>query len=114
MKRLKTDWRHAEDVRRKIAFDEYVPANPEIDYRVSTNVGEIMEAALAAAGSIAIVIGGRCACMTDYLAAAGAKFPEVEMSELERFNDETMFDEMDEEREFERYRRIARFFRRSV
>ena len=114
MRRTHTDWLHADDVRRTFARAEAVPADPEIDCRVSANVGDIMAAALAAAGSFAFCIGGCTACETDYLAASGAVFPPVPIEELERFNRETMREFMDEAAEHERYAKIARFFRRSV
>ena len=69
-----------------------------------------MAAALAAAGSFALCIGGFTPCETDYLAASGAVFPPVPVEELERFNRETMRDFMDEAAEHERYRKIAKFF----
>jgi len=115
MKASNTDWRHFDDVRRTAAYAEAVPADPEIDCRVSANVGDLMAVALAAAGSFAFCIGGRTPCETDYLAASGAVFPQdVPVAELERFNRETMRPYMDEAAEHERYRRIAAFFGRRV
>jgi hypothetical protein len=113
MRRPHTDWRYADDVRRTVAYSEAVPADPDIDCRVSANVGDLMAAALMAAGSYAVRLGGRSACETDYLAASGAVFPPVPVEELERFNRETLFEGMDEAAEFDRYRRIAMFFRRT-
>ena len=115
MIRGKTDWRHFDDVRRTAAYAEAVPADHEIDCRVSPNVGDIMASALAAAGSFAFCIGGCTPCETDYLAASGAVFPaDVPVAELERFNRETMRPYMDEAAEHERYAKIALFFRKAV
>ena len=111
--KLKSDWRHFDDVRKVAAFAETVPTDPEIDCRVSANVGDIMAVALAAAGSFAFCVGGFTPCETDYLAASGAVFPPVPVEELERFNHETMREYMDEAAEHERYAKIALFFRRS-
>ena len=112
--KLKPDWRHADDVQRVTAFAEAVPADPEINYRVSANVGDLMAAALAAAGSYAIRIGGSVACETDYLAASGATFPaDVPIADLVAFNHATLIDDMDEYHEMRRYAAIAGFFRRS-
>lgn len=109
--KLKPDWRHADDVQRVTAFAEAVPADPEINYRVSANVGDLMAAALAAAGSYAIRIGGSVACETDYLAASGATFPDVPIEELIEFNRATLKPDMDEHLEMRRYALIARFFK---
>ena len=109
--KLKPDWRHADDVQRVAAFAEAVPADPEINYRVSANVGDLMAAALAAAGSYAIRLGGSVACETDYLAASGATFPDVPIDELIAFNAETLRPVMDEHLEMRRYAAIAGFFR---
>lgn len=108
--KVKTDWRHLDDVRRVSAFAESAHIDPAIDCRVSANVGDIMAATLAAAGAFALCIGGCTPCETDYLAASGAVFPPVPVEELERFNRETMRDFMDEAAEHERYRKIAQFF----
>ena len=108
-----TDWDTFKDVRR-CAGPEVYHTSEDIDCRVSANVGDIMAAALAAAGSFAFCIGGCTPCETDYLAASGAVFPPVPVEELERFNRETMREFMDEAAEFDRYRRIAMFFRRAV
>ncbi len=112
--KVKTDWRHLDDVRRVSAYAESAHIDPAIDCRVSANVGDIMAAALAAAGSFAFCIGGCTPCETDYLAASGAVFPPVPVEELERFNRETMRDFMDERAEHERYAKVARFFRKAV
>ena len=112
--KVKTDWRHLDDVRRVSAYAESAHIAPEIDCRVSANVGDIMAAALAAAGSFALRIGGFTPCETDYLAASGAVFPPVPVEELERFNRETMREFMDERAEHERYAKIALFFRRGA
>ena len=112
--KVKTDWRHLDDVRRVSAYAESAHIDPEIDCRVSANVGEIMAAALAAAGAFALCIGGCTPCETDYLAASGAVFPPVPVEELERFNRETMRDFMDEAAEHERYAKIALLFMRGA
>lgn len=110
--KLKPDWRHADDVQRVAAFAEAVPADPEINYRVLANVGDLMAAALAAAGSYAIRIGGSVACETDYLAASGATFPaDVPIADLVAFNRATLKPDMDEHLEMRRYALIARFFK---
>lgn len=112
--KLKTDRRHADDVQRVAAYAEAANIDPDVDCRVSANVGDLMAAALAAAGSFAFCVGGCTPCETDYLAASGATFPPVPIEELERFNRETMREYMDEAAEHERYRRIALFFRRGA
>ena len=109
--KLKPDWRHADDVQRVAAFADEVPADPEINYRVSANVGDLMAAALAAAGSYAIVTGGSEPCETDYLAARGATFPaHVTYEQMVDFNRRTLKPDMDEADEHARYRLIAGFF----
>ena len=110
--KIKTDWRHQDDLQRVAAYAEAAHIDPGIDCRVSANVGDIMAAALAAAGSFAFCVGGCTPCETDYLAAAGATFPPVPIEELERFNRETMREYMDEAAEHRRYAKIALFFRR--
>ena len=112
--KVKTAWRHLDDVRRVSAYAESAHIDPEINCRVSANVGDIMAAALAAAGSFALCVGGFRPCETDYLAASGAVFPTVPVEELERFNRETMRDFMDEAAEHLRYEKIALFFRRTA
>ena len=83
----------------------------DIDCRVTPNVGELMAAALAAAGSYAIVTGGRVPCETDYLAASGATFPaHVTYEQMVDFNRRTLKPDMDEADEHTRYRLIAGFF----
>jgi len=109
--KTKTDFRMFDDVRRSAGPESYHTPD-DVDCRVSANVGDIMAAALAAAGSYALCIGGSTACETDYLAASGAVFPPVPAEELERFNRETMHDFMDEAAEHRRYEQIALFFRR--
>lgn len=111
-KRLATDYRHVDDVRRHVEACEFNPTAPGVDCRVSANVGDLMAAALAAAGSYALHMGGRAACETDYLAASGAIFPPIPLDELISFNQETLSERMDEAAEFERYRKVARFFHR--
>lgn len=111
--RVRTDWGTFKDVRR-CAGPEAYHTGDDVDCRVSANVGDIMAAALAAAGSFALCVGGFRPCETDYLAASGAVFPPVPVEELERFNRETMHDFMDEAAEHRRYERIALFFRRTA
>ena len=83
----------------------------DVDCRVTPNVGELMAAALAAAGSYAIVTGGRVPCETDYLAASGATFPaSVTTDQMIEFNRATLKPEMTEADEYARYRLIAGFF----
>ena len=83
----------------------------DVDCRVSANVGDLMAAALAAAGSFALVKGGRTACETDYLAASGATFPaHVSYEQMGDFNRRTLKPDMDEADEHARYRLIASFF----
>ena len=83
----------------------------DVDCRVTPNVGELMAAAIAAAGSYAIVTGGRVPCETDYLAASGATFPaHVTYEQMVDFNRRTLKPDMDEANEHARYRLIADFF----
>ena len=110
--RVRTDWGTFKDVRRCAGTDVYLTGD-DVDCRVSANVGDIMAAALAAAGSFAFCVGGRTPCQTDYLAASGAVFPPVPAEELERFNRETLRPDMDEADEMRRYAAIAKFFRRA-
>jgi len=114
MNRLSADWRHADDVRRHEEALDFDPTAPGVDCRVSPNVGDLMAAAMAAAGTFALVLGGRCACETDYLAARGAVFPQVPLAELEAFNRRTLRPDMDEAAEHARYAQIAGFFRRGA
>lgn len=114
MNRLSADWRHADDVRRHEEALDFDPTAPGVDRRVSPNVGDLMAAAMAAAGAFALVIGGRTACETDYLAASGAVFPDVPLAELEAFNRRTLRPDMDEVAEHRRYAEIALFFRRGA
>lgn len=108
--KVKTDWRHIDDVRRVSAYAESAHIDPEIDCRVSANVGDIMAAAIAAAGQNVLLLGGCWACETDYLAACGATFPEVPLAELVEFNRRTLCEDMDEAKEMRRYAAIASFF----
>lgn len=112
MKKSKTDFATYHEVLRTMPPEEYhTPA--ETDCRVTPNVGDIMAAAMAAAGTFAIVTGGRTACETDYLAASGAIFPAtVTYQQMVAFNRETMKPVMEEADEMARYAAIARFFRR--
>ena len=114
MKRLAADWQHADDVRRHEEARDFNPTDPGVDCRVSPNVGDLMAAAMAAAGTCALVLGGRTACETDYLAASGATFPYVPLVELEAFNRRTLHADMDEAAEHARYAKIATFFRRGA
>ena len=77
--RVRTDWGTFKDVRR-CAGPEAYHTGDDVDCRVSANVGDIMAAALAAAGSFALCVGGFRPCETDYLAASGAVFPPAVMS----------------------------------
>jgi hypothetical protein len=113
--KMKTDWRHLDDVRRVAAYAEEKPADPEIDCRVSANVGDLVAVALAAAGCYAIRLGGATACETDYLAASGATFPaHVTYEQMVDFNRQTLKPDMDESAEHERYAQIALFFGRGA
>lgn len=108
---MKTDWQTFEDVRRSAGHEVY--HTPEdIDCRTTPNVGELMAAAMAAAGSIALRMGGRTACETDYLAASGARFPaSVTYEQMVAFNRRTMKPVMEESDEMARYAAIAEFWR---
>ena len=77
---------------------------------MTPSVGDMMAAAIAAAGQNVLLLGGRWACETDYLAACGATFPEVPLAELVEFNRCTLCEDMDEAREMRRYAKIASFF----
>ena len=114
MSRLATDWRTADDVRRHEEAWDFDHTAPGVDCRVSPNVGDLMVAAMAAAGTRALVLGGRTACETDYLAASGAVFPAVPLAELVEFNRRTLRPDMDEAAEHARYAQIAGFFRRGA
>lgn len=105
-----TDYATYREVLRTMPPEPYhTPA--DVDCRVSANVGELMAAALAAAGSYAIVTGGREPCETDYLAARGATFPaHVTYEQMVDFNSRTLKPDMDEADEHARYRLIADFF----
>lgn len=105
-----TDYATYREVLRTMPPEPYhTPA--DVDCRVSANVGDLMAAALAAAGSFAIVTGGRVPCETDYLAASGATFPaSVTTDQMIEFNRATLKPEMTEADEYARYRLIASFF----
>ena len=105
-----TDYATYREVLRTMPPEPYhTPA--DVDCRVSANVGDLMAAALAAAGSFALVTGGRTACETDYLAASGATFPaHVSYEQMVDFNRRTLKPDMDEADEHARYRLIASFF----
>lgn len=110
MKALKTDYANFREVLRTMPPEPYhTPA--DIDCRMTPNVGALMAAALAAAGSYAIVTGGRVPCETDYLAASGATFPgDVTYEQMIEFNRATLKPEMTEADEYARYAQIAVFF----
>ncbi len=95
------------DVQTVARHRDFTPPEEGVDYRVSANVGDLMAAAMAAAGGYAIRLGGRTACETDYLAAAGATFPDVPLAELVRFNERTRVADMDEAAEHRRYAEIG-------
>lgn len=76
---------------------------------MTPSVGDLMAAAIAAAGQNVLLLGGRWACETDYLAACGATFPEVTLAELVEFNRRTLCEDMDEAKEMRRYAMIANF-----
>lgn len=105
-----TDYATYREVLRTMPPEPYhTPA--DVDCRVSANVGDLMAAALAAAGSFALVTGGRVSCETDYLAASGATFPaSVTRDQMIEFNRATLKPEMTEADEYARYRQIASFF----
>ncbi len=112
MRRRTTDYATYHEVLRTMPPEPY--HTPEdIDCRTTPNVGELMAAAMAAAGSIALRMGGRTACETDYLAARGARFPEsVTYEQMVAFNRRTMKPVMEEADEMARYAAIAGFWRR--
>ena len=107
-------WQLMKDVQRVEEFkmSAILSNMPEADGRVSSNVGEMISAALMAVGAVPAVIGGSVPCETDYLAASGAVFPEVSIEEMESFNQETLFANMSEDDEQRRYIAIAKFFHR--
>lgn len=114
--KIKTDWSLVHNVSRTISYKEIVrKSDVEEAKEVSPSVGELMAAAMAAAGRTSFLMGGKYACETDYLAASGAKFPDtVSEEELRIFNEQTMHEVMDENAEFERYRKIAKFFKQTA
>lgn len=113
MTAIRTDWRHFEDVRRDSDLRN-PPKFAEPVHGFGGNVGELMAAEMAAAGTFALVLGGPTPCETDYLAASGATFPvDVPRAELEKFNRRTLRPEMDEADEQARYAAIAKFWRKS-
>lgn len=79
---------------------------------VAANVGDVMAAAMAAAGMTLCNPACRIRCETDYLAISGATFPDVPSAELDSFNKKTLKPVMTEADEFDRYRLIATFFHR--
>lgn len=108
---MKTDYATYREVLRTMPPEPYHTAT-DIDCRTTPNVGDLMAAAMAAAGSFALVMGGRTACETDYLAAQGATFPtDVTYEQMVDFNRRTLRPEMDEADEMARYAEIAKFWR---
>ena len=108
------DRKHVADVRRVAEHKEW--SGRQLD-AFSPSVGDQIDLALALAdGKVpGIVFGGLEPCETDFLAAAGAKFPEsVTIEEMEAFNRATLKPDMDEADEHARYAAIAQFFRRSA
>ena len=84
-------WQHMDDVRRYLEAWDFNPTAPGVDCRVSANVGDIMAAAMAAAGLSALTMCGAAICETDYLFASGATFPAtVTMEQIERFSHATL------------------------
>lgn len=79
---------------------------------IAANVGDMMAAAMAAAGMTPCNPACRIHCETDYLAISGATFPVVPLDELDAFNRKTLKPNMTEADEFARYRLIASFFHR--
>lgn len=79
---------------------------------ITSSVGALVAAAMAAAGQSPILMGGRTACETDYLAAQGATFPaHVTYEQMVDFNRRTLKPDMDEADEMARYAAIASFWR---
>ncbi len=99
------------DIRRVEDFNDVWPTPPEINCRVSPNVGDLMLVAMMAAGTMPRICGGAYPVETDYLAARGAVFPAVPRAELEEFNRRTLREDMTEADEMRRYAAIARFFK---
>ena len=79
---------------------------------IAANVGDMMAAAMAAAGMTLCDQACRIRCETDYLAISGMTFPDVPFDELDAFNKKTLKPNMTEADEFDRYRLIATFFHR--
>ena len=79
---------------------------------IAANVGDMVEAAMAAAGMTLCDQACRIRCETDYLAISGMTFPDVPFEELDAFNRRTLKPNMTEADEFDRYRLIATFFHR--
>lgn len=79
---------------------------------IAANVGDMMAAAMAAAGMTLCNPACRIHCETDYLAISGMIFPDVPFDELDAFNRRTLKPNMTEADEFNRYRLIATFFHR--
>ena len=78
----------------------------------AANVGDMVAAAMAAAGMTLCDQACRIRCETDYLAISGMTFPDVPFDELDAFNKKTLKPNMTEADEFDRYRLIATFFHR--
>ena len=79
---------------------------------IAANVGDMVAAAMAAAGMTLCNPACRIRCETDYLAISGMTFPDVSFEELDAFNRRTLKHNMTEADEFNRYRLIATFFHR--
>jgi len=111
MSATRTDWGTFREMLRTMPPEPY-HTDEGTDCRTTPNVGDLMAAAMAAAGSFALVMGGRTACETDYLAAQGATFPaSVTREQMVEFNRRTMREDMDEAAEMARYAAIAEFWR---
>ena len=90
--------------------EDYATGEPTDKTPFGGNVGAMAAAMLAAAG-VALPVGGRVTCETDYLAISGATFPvDVTREEMEEFNRRTLKANMDEADERARYAAIAGFF----
>lgn len=83
----------------------------DIDCRTTPNVGDLLAEAMAA-GSFALVTGGRTACETDYIVESGKTFPpNVTYEQMVDFNRRTLKPIMEEADEMARYAAIAEFWR---
>lgn len=100
------------DIRKVSAYNAkcIIDKMPEFNKEVSANIGNLVAAAMSAAGVLPEYIGCGSPCETDYLAASGAVFPKVSVEQMNDFNAKTMFENMDEKDEEKRYMMIAEFF----